>query len=364
MSIWTRLCEPKASSPSVDPAAATVTQACELLCYAIESGKEIAPTIQEPLLQAEATIRGKVALSQAERVACLTAYGKLAALMTPVTANTLRASDRRYGHKGVMSRLLRIRPFADAQLHALAFGTLALLILVWIGATEWTRTFVTVITEMQANLTKVEDELRTTDLAIMASDRQQAATQALSKGPNSDVVREGLVKQRDELDARRDALTTRQKSLEEKIGAGYKGLNRWVPDILGVDLTNMLSPLGTMMGGFLLPILYGALGTCAYILRTIYSKMVERSYDPSRLPELVARIFLGTLSGVALQWLFVGDGKQIPGGVTPAVLAFLGGYSVELLFAAIDRVLSAAREAIRPTASTPAAPTLAWSRPP
>ena len=51
------------------------------------------------------------------------------------------------------------------------------------------------------------------------------------------------------------------------------------------------------------------------------------------------RIVIGMLSGVSLPWLIARDGQSIPGGVTPAVLAFLGGYSVELLFAAIDRVL-------------------------
>jgi hypothetical protein len=33
--------------------------------------------------------------------------------------------------------------------------------------------------------------------------------------------------------------------------------------------------------------------------------------------------------------------------VTPAVLAFLGGYGVELLFAAIDRILSTVIAALR-----------------
>jgi hypothetical protein len=82
--------------------------------------------------------------------------------------------------------------------------------------------------------------------------------------------------------------------------------------------------------------LYRALGTIAYVLRQLYGQMVDRSFDPRRTGELWVRVFLGILSGVTLQWLVARDGLTIPGGVTPGVLAFLGGYSIELVFAAID----------------------------
>src|SRR5262249_18527581 len=51
------------------------------------------------------------------------------------------------------------------------------------------------------------------------------------------------------------------------------------------------------------------------------------------------RIRLGMLSGLSLQWLVVRADGTVAGGMTPAVLAFLGGYSVEMLFAAMDRLV-------------------------
>ena len=113
------------------------------------------------------------------------------------------------------------------------------------------------------------------------------------------------------------------------------------PDSIVGATRNVIVPIANMIGGFFLPLMYGALGTCAYILRTIYAQMVRRSYDARRGGEFIVRIFLGMLSGITLQWLLVRDGSTVPGGITPAVLAFLGGYSVELLFTAIDRLLSA-----------------------
>jgi hypothetical protein len=112
--------------------------------------------------------------------------------------------------------------------------------------------------------------------------------------------------------------------------------------VLYVDrekLRYVSGPLGTVFGGFLLPVLYGALGTCAFVLRSLFREMVDRTFDGRRTGEFMVRIFLGMLSGLALQWLVVRADGTAAGGVTPAVLAFLGGYSVEMMFTAMDRLV-------------------------
>jgi hypothetical protein len=88
-------------------------------------------------------------------------------------------------------------------------------------------------------------------------------------------------------------------------------------------------------------VLYGALGTCAFVLRSLFREMVDRTFDGRRTGEFTVRIFLGMLSGLTLQWLVVRADGTVAGGMTPAVLAFLGGYSVEMLFAAMDRMVGA-----------------------
>jgi hypothetical protein len=132
-----------------------------------------------------------------------------------------------------------------------------------------------------------------------------------------------------------------------RIQAGYETLYRILPFVNWNELRNVITPVATIMAMLVLPVLYGSLGTCAFVLRTVYAEMVERSFDGRRTGEFMVRIFLGMLSGVSLQWLLVREGQPIPGGVTPAVLAFLGGYGVELLFAAIDRILSTVITALR-----------------
>ena len=163
----------------------------------------------------------------------------------------------------------------------------------------------------------------------------------------AETLRASLVRQLEELDLRIQQLDAREAELSRRIKAGYDTLKRILPFVNWSELRNVIVPVATIMGVLVLPVLYGALGTSAFVLRTVYGEMVQRTFDARRTGEFVVRIFIGMLSGVTLQWLLVREGQTVPGGVTPAVLAFLGGYSVELLFAAIDRVLLTVITALR-----------------
>jgi hypothetical protein len=199
-------------------------------------------------------------------------------------------------------------------------------------------------------MVKVREDMRAGKLSMQVLDEQIKALD--TERPQADqargIVKGGLAKQREELDSRLDRLREQQLGLEEKISKGYETLSRITPFVDWSELRNVIIPIANVIGGFFLPLMYGALGTCAYILRTIYAQMVSRSYDARRSGEFIVRIFLGMLSGITLQWLLVRDGSTVPGGITPAVLAFLGGYSVELLFTAMDRLLAAVTGSMRP----------------
>jgi hypothetical protein len=94
---------------------------------------------------------------------------------------------------------------------------------------------------------------------------------------------------------------------------------------------------------YLIPFMYGALGSCAYLLRVTELKLRERSFDYSRIPEHINRLVLGTLSGGVIV-LFL---KEFPDGgnggytLTQGALGFIAGYSVDLLFDVIDRIINA-----------------------
>lgn len=316
-----------------------------LLYYATAAGRDVGAALRDPIVRTHRAVSAGRPVTDEEETEFLAAYAKLAALAHPTTAATLRATSRTV-RRPWLWRLFSLEPISEAQRVAYRFGLLALILILVIGGAEWTRTFINAVVTDQAEHGRVLEDLRTVrasqkrlveQIALLDRERQGAA----------DALRAGLVRQREELDLRVQLLNDREAGLSRRIQAGYETLERILPFVNWNELRNVITPVATIVAVLVLPVLYGALGTCAFVLRTVYAEMVERSFDGRRTGEFMVRIFLGMLSGVSLQWLLVREGQAIPGGVTPAVLAFLGGYGVELLFAAIDRILSTVITALR-----------------
>jgi hypothetical protein len=180
---------------------------------------------------------------------------------------------------------------------------------------------------------------------------------ATADSTSAAAVRETLKVRRDELQARVNVLGDANFTLIEAQRQAYGTLERI--RVLGhEEIKLVIVPLAVILGTFLLPVLYGALGTCAFVMRSLFREMADRTFDGRRTGEFVVRIFLGMLSGLTLQWLVVRPDGTVAGGVTPAVLAFIGGYSVEMLFTAIDRLVLMVTGRSRATSRGPVAPRL------
>ncbi|HEU4371255.1 MAG TPA: hypothetical protein VFV05_23790 [Methylomirabilota bacterium] len=316
-----------------------------LLYYAVSTGRDVGPTVRDPIVRTHRAVSAGKPVTDDEETEFLAAYARLAAMVKPTTAATLRATSRTVRRPWLWRRFSH-EPISEAQRVAYRFGSLALILILVIGGAEWTRTFINAVVTDQAEHGRVLEELRTTRAAQKRLAEQIALLDRERQG-GAESLRAGLVRQREETDVRVQSLDDREAGLSRRIQAGYETLERILPFVHWDELRNVITPVATIMAVLVLPVLYGALGTCAFVLRTVYAEMVERSFDGRRTGEFMVRIFLGMLSGVSLQWLLVRDGQPIPGGVTPAVLAFLGGYGVELLFAAIDRILSTVITALR-----------------
>jgi hypothetical protein len=94
----------------------------------------------------------------------------------------------------------------------------------------------------------------------------------------------------------------------------------------------------------LLPWAYGALGSCAYLLRSAHYFIHQRCFDLRRRPEYFNRVLLGAISGGAII-LFVDylvnedDGTVLH--LSSAAFGFIAGYSTDFLFNTIERVVAA-----------------------
>lgn len=111
----------------------------------------------------------------------------------------------------------------------------------------------------------------------------------------------------------------------------------WKSGTVGKEVLNVLQT-------YVLPPLYGWVGAMAYVLRRLISEINSRTYQKDSDTSYNLRIYLGVLAGLAIGW-FLAPSTKAGGNVlqvlSPLALAFLAGYSVELLFSAMDRLLEA-----------------------
>lgn len=97
-----------------------------------------------------------------------------------------------------------------------------------------------------------------------------------------------------------------------------------------------------LLNDYFLPAIYGILGTIAFILRQFSIRLRAQSLDLGIFLNYLVRLPLGALSGIAVGLILRSD---VPTGgledLSPFALAFIAGYSVELVFAAMDRLVAA-----------------------
>jgi hypothetical protein len=96
-----------------------------------------------------------------------------------------------------------------------------------------------------------------------------------------------------------------------------------------------------ILSQYVLPLLYGLLGSLAYILRTISSEIQNVTFTRGSEIRYSLRWPLGMLAGVTVSLFF--DPTHFSGfaAITPLGLAFLAGYGVELLFTGLDGMVGA-----------------------
>lgn len=94
---------------------------------------------------------------------------------------------------------------------------------------------------------------------------------------------------------------------------------------------------------YVLPLLYGWLGAMAYVLRTLGQQSRARLFSTENQTDFNLRVWLGVVAGLAIGWFFRSDKGMGPavGSISALALAFVAGYSVDLLFTAMDRVVGA-----------------------
>jgi hypothetical protein len=131
--------------------------------------------------------------------------------------------------------------------------------------------------------------------------------------------------------------------LNDRLAADTAGAIPVVSREQGEFLIAAASTWVAVLGTYLLPTLYGLLGSIASMLRSHSASVQSGTVTPSFTGEYSIRMILGMVAGLAIG-LFVGADTAASGGfaaLTPVALAFVAGYAVELLFGLVDRLVGA-----------------------
>ncbi|MCA6115489.1 hypothetical protein J6524_11370 [Bradyrhizobium sp. WSM 1738] len=124
---------------------------------------------------------------------------------------------------------------------------------------------------------------------------------------------------------------------------------RW---LTGTKLPTQFSPVdgsvlvaqqsvNALISKYLLPVFAALLGVTVYILRSTSAEIKSLSFRTYESGVYSNRLALGVVGGIAISWFSVTDTTGIVGSITPSALAFLVGYSVEVLYNILDSLVKA-----------------------
>jgi hypothetical protein len=106
---------------------------------------------------------------------------------------------------------------------------------------------------------------------------------------------------------------------------------------------------------YLLTLSFGFLGACVWVLREINFRLENFTLAPSQFPRYRARILLGMVAGPTIG-LFFNEGQllsfatasadvpKLSTQLSAAAIAFVAGFSIEILFAILDRFIRIVQE--------------------
>ena len=98
--------------------------------------------------------------------------------------------------------------------------------------------------------------------------------------------------------------------------------------------------------GYILPLLYGMLGALIFVLRSLMREIRELTYTREDNIRYNLRVTLGALGGMIIGWFLKPDQTEALTSLSPMALAFLVGYNIDVLFAAMDKAIETVSKSI------------------
>lgn len=164
-------------------------------------------------------------------------------------------------------------------------------------------------------------------------------------------------------DPKSQAIEAEGEALDREISIRYDILKRWntvwaVPlQLFGLEIVPPVAKpryedlqrarlagefVTQSLERYLLPLLYGWLGACLYVLRKLAQEIKNLSYTAEQDMLYRLRVYMGTLAGLIVVWFMpVAQADPNIKSLSIFAVALLVGYSIDLLFALLDRIINA-----------------------
>lgn len=99
--------------------------------------------------------------------------------------------------------------------------------------------------------------------------------------------------------------------------------------------------INQLISSYFLPVFTSLLGVTVYILRRTSTNINSGQYRLYESGTYSYRITLGIVGGIVISWFSVTDSSGVVASITPAALAFVVGYSIEILYNVLDSIVKA-----------------------
>lgn len=326
-----RVAERKRAEP-----ATLLDNAGHLLRYAVEAGIAIDPDTAQRIIQARIVGEGAWNGDEAGRLA--TAITKLAALVHPVTAETLRACREQ-----AYATIRNYRSMACAL--AAIILPLSMISFVYTGLSNAVTTDLTAANQLAVNL---HAQLNTAGAPTVTT----AALNSLPDLQQYAVTIRSIRARTNQLSWFVPVTFDFKEGAENRIGGRLEldpSLSNNVPDLLA-NLNRLTAAYQTVrsdakavqdaasllygaISACILPVLYALLGACAYLLRIFSEQVASQTFRPTYAAS--ARFVIAAIGG-AIVGLFnnfsIGQGASL----SPLAVAFLVGYAADIFFSFLE----------------------------
>lgn len=337
-----QITESQGNIPNIPPIKEAIGDAELLLAYAASYGITLLPELVKTIVSSKQLLSVDLANPSTfdQQAAFWDARNQLGKAVHPVTTTSLKASAQSQfvSYRGLLGSVFRSfrtkQPISPAERSALLFRMLAFIALFslltvqvyWVVGSRVISETAQIVKQVKKNANALE--------ALNADDRKAQTLEAEKMVLEEEVtIRYGILERWNLVWETPFQLLGFMKKVPPVESPGYADLQR-------VRLVSEFVSQAIEL--YLLPLLYGWLGACLYVLRMLAQDIKTLAYTPEQDMIYRLRLYMGTLAGLIVVWFLpVAQADPNVKSLSIFAVALLVGYSVDLLFALMDRIIAA-----------------------